>query len=261
MHSYEQITLLITHYNRSKSLERLLQSFKNLSVFFGEIIVSDDGSQAIHLDYLKTIQSNYHFKLITSPLNKGLGHNINKGQDAVRTPFTLYIQEDFIPQPAFVAKLTEALKLITYDQELDFIRFYAYTKYPFLKGYKNGFSEMIFKHLYIWQGYKKFYLYSDHPHLRRSDLFEKFGRYKEGTNPERTEYNMMMKVLKVGPKAYFYQDFKNLLVQENTNEEPSTVQRNFWRNNENVFISISRHLYRYLRFNIELFILKFSPKR
>jgi glycosyltransferase involved in cell wall biosynthesis len=261
MHSYKQITLLITHYNRSKSLERLLQSFKNLSVSFGEIIVSDDGSQVNHLDNLKTLQTDYHFKLITSPINKGLGHNINKGQDAVKTLFTLYIQEDFIPLPALVAKLTQALKLMTNDRELDFIRFYAYTNYPFLKGYKSGFSEMIFKHLFIWQGYKKFYLYSDHPHLRRSDLFKKFGRYKEGFNPERTEYNMMMKVLKVGPKAYFYQDFKDLLVQENTNEEPSTLQRNFWRNNENVFVIFTRHIYRYLRFNIELLILKFSPKR
>jgi glycosyltransferase involved in cell wall biosynthesis len=259
MHSYQQITLLITHYNRSKSLERLLQSFKNLFVFFGEIIVSDDGSQTIHLDYLRTLQLEYNFKLITSPLNKGLGHNINKGQDAVKTPFTLYIQEDFIPQPAFVPKLTQALKLISIDQELDFIRFYAYTKYPFLKGYKNGFSEMIFKHAFIWEGYKKFHFYSDHPHLRRSNFLEKFGRYNEDSNPERTEYNMLMKVLKVGAKAYFYQDFNDLLVQENTNEEPSTMQRNFWRNNENFFIKISRHFYRYFRFNIELLILKLSP--
>ena len=74
------------------------------------------------------------------------------------------------------------------------------------------------------------------------------------------KYKKMMKVLKVGAKAYFYNDFKDLLVQENSNEEPSTMQRNFWRSNENFFIVISRHTYRYLRFNIELLILKLSIK-
>ena len=34
----------------------------------------------------------------------------------------------------------------------------------------------------IWYpGYKKFYAYSDHPHLRRSNFLEKFGRYSENT--------------------------------------------------------------------------------
>lgn len=70
----------------------------------------------------------------------------------------------------------------------------------------------------------------------------------------------MMKVLSVGVKTYFYEDFKALIEQENSDIEPSTVKRDFWRNNENILISVIRHTYRYLRFNIDLFILKLSNK-
>ncbi len=256
MYFFENISLLITHYNRSKSLERLLKAFTELEVQFSELIVSDDGSKPEHIDFLKNIQPHYSFNLVLAPTNKGLGNNINKGQDAVTSPLTLYIQEDFTPQPLFVEKLIYANQLMFTDPSVDFVRFYAYTPYPHLKPFKEGFSKMIFKQSFFWEGYQKFYFYSDHPHLRRSDFFNKFGRYAEGINPERSEYNMMMSVLKVGANAFFYEDYKALLLQENSSEEPSTIKRNFWRNNDTVFISSARHIYRYLRFNVDLIFFK-----
>jgi len=42
--NYKDVSLLITHYNRLASLERLLTAFKNLNVLSGEVIVSDDCS-------------------------------------------------------------------------------------------------------------------------------------------------------------------------------------------------------------------------
>lgn len=260
MYIFNNITLLITNYNRSSSLERLLQKFQDMSVKFADIVVSDDGSKPEHLEKVKALKSKFEFNLITTPENKGLGNNINKGQDAVKTPLTLYIQEDFVPRDLFVEKLKIANDWMEADKDLDFIRFYAYFKYPHLKPISNGFSEMIFHHSFIWQGYRKFYLYSDHPHLRRTDFLKKFGRYPEGIKPDRTEYKMMMQVLAVGAKVYFYNDFKALLEQENTSSEPSTIKRNFWRNNGSIFISLSRHLYRYIRFNLELPFYKLKSK-
>nr|MBC7613750.1 glycosyltransferase [Pseudopedobacter sp.] len=257
MYIFEEVSLLITHYNRSKSLERLLQYFVDEQLVFGEIIVSDDASKAEYQPHLKQLKEKYSFKLVSAPVNKGLGNNINKGQDQVTKPYTLYIQEDFLPKPLFFEKLQVALNFMNADKGIDFIRFYAYFKYPHLKPVSDGFSEMIFNHSYIWEGYRKFYLYSDHPHLRRSNFHDKFGRYDEGIKPDRTEYNQMMKVLAKGTKSYFYDDFKSLLDQLNSEEEPSTVKRNFWRNNAGFFISFTRHLYRYLRFNTELLIFKF----
>lgn len=256
MHQYQQIGVLITHYNRSKSLERLLSSLIQLNLAFNEIVVSDDGSQPVHLKELERLQAIYHFKLVTTPTNKGLGNNINKGQDAITSKYTLYIQEDFVPTEAFSEKLQHANAYLESDSSLDMVRFYAYTKYPNLVPLQHGFSEMRFNQAYFWEGYQKFYLYSDHPHIRRSNFFEKFGKYQEGLNPERTEYYMMMQVLKVGAKVYFYEDHQSLFIQENSAEEPSTLKRNFWRNNDTIFINGLRHLYRYLRFNFDLLYLK-----
>src|SRR5690606_18533315 len=106
---FEEISLLITHYNRSSSLERLLAAFKKLDCRFKEVIVSDDGSKIEHLNALIELRNEYGFTLITSPENKGLGNNINKGQDAVVTPYTLYVQEDFMLSHLFPEKLERAL--------------------------------------------------------------------------------------------------------------------------------------------------------
>ncbi|GGH80112.1 glycosyltransferase involved in cell wall biosynthesis [Filimonas zeae] len=251
MQHFTGITLLITHYNRSSSLERLLKTFRELGCSFEDIVVSDDGSKKEHLDYIQTIQPVYNFRLITTPVNKGLGNNINKGQDAVTTPYTLYVQEDFVPLPQFVTSFPTAVSLLEQDKDADMVRFYAYFKYPYLKPVKEGFSEMVFKPWY--PGYKKFYYYSDHPHLRRTSFFSKFGRYPEGLKVEATEYKMMMSFLKHKGKALYYDNFTGLFDQRNSSAEPSTVKRNFWRESENVFITLSRHGYRYFRFNVDYF--------
>ncbi|RZK35564.1 MAG: glycosyltransferase, partial [Hymenobacter sp.] len=108
-HSFGEVTLLITHYNRSSSLERLLRTFNDIGCNFGSIIISDDGSQPEHLKKVQELQSIYNFMLLTTPENKGLGNNINKGQDAVTTLYTLYVQEDFVPKASFSVHFTDAL--------------------------------------------------------------------------------------------------------------------------------------------------------
>ena len=100
-YKFDDVSLLITHYNRSESLESLLNAFKALNCAFDEIVVSDDGSAEFHLAKLKSLQDSFNFKLITTAKNKGLGNNLNKGQAAVTMASTLYVQEDFIPTPLF----------------------------------------------------------------------------------------------------------------------------------------------------------------
>ena len=248
---FKDVTLLVTHYNRSQSLEQLLQSFQNLHCRFEDIVVSDDGSKPEHVNYLKALQNNYSFRLITAPVNKGLGNNINKGQDAVSTALTLYVQEDFTPTAIFPEKFTAALELINQKSDVDVVRFYAYFEYPYLKEVANGFYNMDFR---IWKpGYRKFYIYSDHPHLRRTDFFKKFGRYVEGQKGDVTEYSMMMSFLKKGGKALFYKDFTGLFLQKNSEAEPSTMKRNMWRESDNFVLTGLRHLYRHLKFNFDYF--------
>ncbi len=50
---FPDITLLITHYNRSSSLERLLAAMQRTQCSFGEIIVSDDGSKPEYQEQLE----------------------------------------------------------------------------------------------------------------------------------------------------------------------------------------------------------------
>jgi glycosyltransferase involved in cell wall biosynthesis len=247
---FSTITLLVTHYNRSQSLARLLQAFQKQEITFGNIVVSDDGSKPEQIERLKELILQYHFNLVTTPKNKGLGNNINKGQDAVTTSYTLYVQEDFDPFPGYGKHLKNALSIMDERADVDLMRFYAYFKYPYLRSYRDGFSEMVFK---IWYpGYKKFHVYSDHPHLRRTTFFEKFGRYAEGIKGDRTEFLMNLSFIKKKGKAMFYEDFKGLFDQVNSLDEPSTMARSDVRQSNNPLIVLARAVYRNVKHTWEV---------
>ena len=239
---FEEVALLITHYNRSYSIQILLQAFKDQKCAFGEIIVSDDGSKPEHQTVLKELQSIYEFKLISSPNNKGLGNNINKGQDAVTKPFTLYIQEDFIPKPGFVQHLKDAFQFIKYKNQFDIIRFYAYFTYPDLVPYEKGFSKMTSGSTAL--NNLKYYGYSNHPHLRKSLFLNKFGRYAEDVKDSLAEYQMAVSFLKNQGTGLFYKDFTVLFDQQNpVLSEPYMIDQSSWLQNKSALTLIFRTFY------------------
>jgi glycosyltransferase involved in cell wall biosynthesis len=238
------VTLLITHYNRSSSLERLLAAFKVLNCRFEEIVVSDDGSKPEQLERVMAMQSLYDFRLITSPKNRGFPNNLNKGQDAVKTPYTLYIQEDFVPTTGFPPHLQDALQFMTEDSKHDYIRFWSFYRYPNLKPYGKGFSEIVFS---PWNmSHLKFFMYSDNPHLRRSNFLQKFGRYKEDEKGDIAEYKMAVSFLQKKGNGLFYDEYSTLFEHKNSPDEPSTQGRADWRQSRNIFFLFVRWLY--LRF-------------
>lgn len=247
---FPTVTLLVTHYNRSKSLERLLAAFAELNISFGDTVVSDDCSKPEHLNALKELQAQYGFNLVTGAVNRGLGNNLNKGQDAVKTPYTLYVQEDFVPTQKFLQPFIHAFSVLEEVPDMDIARFYAYSAYPYLKEYSGGFSEMLYKPWYTDTA--KIYNYSDHPHLRRSSFLEKFGRYKEGIKSDRTEYLMCVSFIQRKGRGIFYNSFKDLFLQENSSDEPSTVTRSNWKNSNNIAVAIIRSLYRQIKYNYDL---------
>ncbi len=261
MPQFDKVTLLITHYNRSASLGRLLAAFRNLPCVFGDIVVSDDGSRPEHLEALGRLREEFSFRLVKSTQNRGLGNNINKGQDAVRTAYTLYVQEDFEPSVIFPAHFADALEFMENDPSLDMARFYAYFRYPKLKPYGKGYSEMIFS--YADPDHLKFYLYSDHPHLRRSDFFEKFGRYPEGKKGDRTEFAMALSFLHHKARGIFFEQYHTLFFQKNTAAEPSTMNRAGWRESRSLPVRVLRWFYlrsRWVKNSFELLFFKTGPK-
>lgn len=255
---FNKVTLLITHYNRGDSLERLLKSFQNLECTFDEIVVSDDGSKPIHLEKLRDLKSVYNYKLVEAPVNKGLGNNINKGQDAVTSEYTLYIQEDFVPKDDFPKHFKDALDIMEEDGYWDLITFYSYSPYPYLKKYKKGFSEKLFKNAPWYTDNLKFYFYGDHPHLRKSTFLKKFGRYKEGLNVDKTEMEMSLSFIKNKGKALFYDDHYGLLDQRNSTDEPSTASyRSDWSSQNTISVKSLRWLYlkyKFVLLNIRLLL-------
>lgn len=259
--SFENVSLLITHYNRSSSLLRLLNKLQELGIAFGEIIVSDDCSNPDHLSKLRQMETVYGFKLVTTPINRGLGNNINKGQDLATKDYTLYVQEDFVPTESFAEHFIDALSLMNDHAELDIARFYGYVRYPYSKPFEKGYRLMDFK--FYYPGYLKFYVYSDHPHLRRSNFFEKFGRYREGVNVDVSEYNMCLAFLKNGGKGFFYPEISSLFLQLNNSQEPSTASfRKDWRLSQNLFVRAMRAVYlQYKTFKFHKDYLRYPVKK
>lgn len=258
-HHFDEVSLLVTHYNRSASLERLLSTFRNLGIGFNEIVVSDDGSRPEHQEKLKTLQETFGFRLVGTPVNKGLGNNINKGQDAVSSPYTLYIQEDFVPKAGFAEHFADALGFMKADTSLDIIRFYAYFPYPYMEPFEKGFSKMLFKAAPWYNNHLKFYYYSDHPHLRRTTFLEKFGRYPEGIRGDETEFGMALSVLKHKGKGLFYNDYTGIIDQANSSSEPSTMVRSNWRQKQNLITLLLRKLYlqyRFVKNSIQLLMMR-----
>lgn len=250
---FTEITLLITHYNRSMSLERLLKSFADRQIRFKEIVVSDDGSKSEHIKNLEHFKDEYGIRLVLAERNQGLANNINKGQRAVNTPFTLYVQEDFIPTERFSQSLADGFKFMQENSKIDLVRFYAYRKHPYLKPLKNGFSEMEF-HFWRPNAYQ-FNCYSDHPHLRRSSFLDKFGDYEEGIKSDRAEFKMAMSFVQHKGKAIIHNDFREIFIQENSSAEPSQVARKKLKKqiqlSDSFFIKIVRSVYRNVKFRAE----------
>lgn len=247
---FPHVTLLITHYNRSRSLENLLRSFSDLGCRFGDIVVSDDCSDPAHLKQIIKLRESFPLTLVASDKNGGLGHNINKGQDRVNTPYTLYVQEDFTPCESFPAKFKTSLAIMEEDKGLDIVRFWSYFPYPYLRNEKEGFYEMYMKP--FARNYHKIYCYGDTPHLRRSSFLKKFGRYQEGISGDRTEYKMCISFIQNRGRGLFYKDCRSLFVHENTEEEPSTMHRVSWRQGNSLPIRVARNMYRQVKYNLDI---------
>lgn len=217
----DKVGLLITHYKRPESLRKLLEKFEELEVKFAQIVVSDDGSGEPYESQLESMKKDFNFDLVLTPVNAGLGNNINKGQDQLRTPYTIYVQEDFLPTEKFVEGFLKAQTYMEDDISIDMVKFWCWHSYPYLRGYKDSEDYKLANFKVFAIDPYRFFLYGDPPHLRRSNFFEKFGRYTEGIPAPKTEKAMAMSFLQKGGRALWHES-RDMFIHENSEDEPST---------------------------------------
>ncbi|MGI4736141.1 MAG: glycosyltransferase family 2 protein [Janthinobacterium lividum] len=158
---FDDVTLLITHYNRSGSVQRLLETLLAQQLRFAAIVVADDGSLPAHRQRLEHLAPVYGLQLVASARNYGLGHNLNQGQAHVQTALTLYVQEDFLPTPKFGPALQQAVALMRRDAQWDLVRFFANFRYPYTTPYQGEFAAITIPPFAL--DYHKIYAYSDNP--------------------------------------------------------------------------------------------------
>jgi glycosyltransferase involved in cell wall biosynthesis len=254
MDLYRDVTLLITHFNRTTSLERLLLSFQRLDMVFAEVIVSDDASNTPHLQHLQELQMVYHFRIVTAERNGGLAANINRGQRAVTTPYILYVQEDFEVTRLFKTTMPEALALMEQDKGLDLVRFFAHYRYPYLRPYSGDFEKVAIPLLAL--DYTKIYSYSDTPHLKRVGFEKKFGAYREDLKADRMEYRMCVSFIVNKGRCVITKHYASLFIHNNLATEPSTATRPPRQSSKDFLIQIIRFWYRQLKYNWDLLVTR-----
>jgi glycosyltransferase involved in cell wall biosynthesis len=197
------LSILITHYNRPDFLRRLIDALRKLQLLAQfEVIVSDDGSDDEAASAISDLPID---KLVRSELNCGLANNINKGIKACSGEFIMYCQEDFVPVADLSKDLTGFFGLLR-TGDLDMIRLTANYKFPKLMPISDDVS--LIPRLSVRNYLYNHFRYSDHPFLVRSDFFDRFGFYLEGTSTLFGESEYMVRIMrskaKIGISNTYY---------------------------------------------------------
>nr|WP_199082925.1 hypothetical protein [Pedobacter sp. ASV19] len=145
-----------------------------------------------------------------------------------------------------------ATNIVQGEQRFDRL---LYIRLVNVRSYNQNFNEMIFESSFLKWNHLKFYMYSDHPHLRRSTFFNRFGKYDEGIKPDSTEFNMALSFIKNKGRGLLVKDIYGIFDQKNSADEPSTINRSSWREQDSFVVRSMRRLflvYRYIKNTIQL---------
>lgn len=186
-----EVSILITHYNRSKALIDCIESFKalNLEINF-EFIVCDDCSTEEQLTEIRKIKD---ITLIESEYNRGLGANINKGLPYCSGEFILYCQEDFMITSGFV-NVIEEIAVVLRQNKVDMVRLKANYRFPKLISISKNISQI--PKFAVQNFLVNAFQYSDNPFVIKKDFFEKNGFYLEDVKGNYCELEYSIRIMK-----------------------------------------------------------------
>ena len=186
------LSILITHYNRPKSLKECLQAIQALKLEYPhEIVVSDDCSAFENIELIKKIEG---VRLILSDSNRGLAANLNHGIKACKGDYILYCQEDFLLKKTILDVLPECFKSLDSGQ-VDMVRFranYKFNKLIKISEHINKIPKFSLHNFHI-----NTFRYSDHPFITSPDFYKRFGYYLENSSGPYGETEFAIRILKL----------------------------------------------------------------
>ncbi|CAH0334909.1 hypothetical protein FVB9288_00524 [Flavobacterium sp. CECT 9288] len=193
-HTPPMISFLITHYNRPNDLLLCLNAIRGLDLCDYEIVVSDDASEAQHLEIIQQYPID---QLLLADKNGGLAANINRGLQACRGQYIIYCQEDFMLSSKLAIILPECLEHLA-SKKLDLIRFVSNMNFNSTSCVSTNISRIPkFAFRNFLQNY---YQYSDHPFITTKDFHPTFGFYQEETSGRYGETEYAIRILKSAAK-------------------------------------------------------------
>ncbi len=108
------ISVIIPVYNAGKRLPFLIDSLKKQTYHNLEIVIYDDGStddwlEKVDLQQLKL--SFTHVQIIYGKVNRGVSYARNRGLEASKGDYIVFVDADDLLEPTFISKLYEAITM------------------------------------------------------------------------------------------------------------------------------------------------------
>ena len=217
------ISFIMTSLDRGPTLKTTVDTLRAKATTPFELIIADDGSQ----DETKRIINELRPGMaIFNPKRSGLGANMNRGIAAAGGDYHFILQDDFAARFNLDKYLQLAISALERFQDIDLIRFGSLMDsvrwFPDIHKKSTRKTRLahvteerrqINGHEIVVVTAKNpkvdVFVYSDNPHLRRSDFCAKYGSYKENVKTSETEIDFMRRYNANGGKAAWFLDFES----------------------------------------------------
>lgn len=103
------VTVVVAHFNGSEFIQVALESVYKQTMLPSEVIVVDDGSRSTEIDFLKSLQGDYPFKLILQE-NTGQSGARNNGVAHAASELICFLDQDDLFLPNHIEILVSALE-------------------------------------------------------------------------------------------------------------------------------------------------------
>lgn len=105
-----RVTVGVPVYNGERYLESALLALRAQSLSDLEVVISDNASTDRSLDVVRDVVGHDpRFRLLTSPVNRGLARNFNRTLEAARAPYFMWNAADDVALPDHLRRCTDAL--------------------------------------------------------------------------------------------------------------------------------------------------------